>query len=230
MKSTLPTMHDATTIRILTFHGLGIPKRPLPAGEDNYWLDPVFYEQILDRVKGRPNILITFDDSNVSDFEIALPALIKRQLKASFFVVSERNDQPGSLTKDQIIEMARCGMTIGSHGTHHRRWATLTPTELRDELTDSRAALEKIVGTEVREAACPYGSYNRRVLQALKGAGYNRVYTSDGGVARPDEWLSARNTITRDHSLRDVEMALESKITGIPAVLRSLKLTVKRWR
>ncbi|HEY4245836.1 MAG TPA: polysaccharide deacetylase family protein [Lacunisphaera sp.] len=230
MKSSYQIMHNANIIRILTFHGLGSPKRPLPTGEDNYWLDPVFYEEILDTVKGRSNVMITFDDSNVSDFEIAVPALIKRQLKASFFIVSERIDQPGSLTRDQIVEMARCGMTIGSHGTQHRRWAILTPKELRDELTDSRIALEKIVGTDVREAACPYGSYNRRVLKALKRAGYSRVYTSDGGVAHSEEWLSARNTITRNHTMRDVERMLESKKTGIPSVLRSLKLTLKRWR
>lgn len=223
-------MHDTNLIRILTFHGLGVPKRPLPEGEDNYWLDPVFYEEILDSVKGRSDILITFDDSNDSDFEIALPALVKRQLKACFYVVSERIDQKGSLSKAQIIEMARCGMTIGSHGTQHRRWATLNPYELHHELTDSRVTLEQIVGQEVREAACPYGSYNRKVLQALKRTGYNRVYTSDGGAARRQEWLSARNTITRRHTIRDVKIALESENAGLRGVFRSLKLTLKRWR
>src|SRR5665213_2307125 len=91
-------MQDPTIIHFLTFHGLGSPGHDLPAGEENYWLEGAFFEEILDYVKDRPNVKITFDDSNLSDFAIAFPALMKRNLKASFYVVSERIDQPWYLT------------------------------------------------------------------------------------------------------------------------------------
>ena len=223
-------MQASKRVRILTFHGLGTPTRTLPAGEDNYWLDAGFYGEILDRVVGRPDVAITFDDSNLSDYEIAVPALVARRLKATFFVVSERIDQPGFLTRGQIDDMVRAGMGIGSHGTQHRPWATLAAKDLHEELNASRATLEDLLGSPVREAACPYGSYNRRVLNALRAAGYQRVYTSDKGQARTDEWLSARNTIMRTHTIPAVEHILHSSVTGIPALLRSLKLTIKRYR
>ncbi len=223
-------MQDPDLIRILTFHGLGTPSRPLPAGEDHYWLEGSIYEAILDLVKNRPDVLITFDDSNVSDFVIALPALLARQMTATFFVVSERINQPGFLTTAQILEMAQAGMSIGSHGTQHRPWATLGPKDLHDELTTSRKVLEDLLGRPIREAACPFGSYNRRVLHALRVAGYERVYTSDQGPAHRHEWLSARNTVTRPQPLQYARAALGPPVSGLPAALRSVKLMLKRWR
>lgn len=216
-------------IYILTFHGIGIPERALPDGENNYWLDPSFFEAILDCVKEHPEVRITFDDSNSSDFTIALPALVERTLHATFFVVSERIDQPGFLTTEQLRTLARSGMTIGSHGTHHRRWAQLNTCQLYAELHGSRTKLETMLGQTVREAACPFGSYSRRVLRGLRNAGYERVYTSDQGPAKPDEWVSARNTVMRSHTLRDVGSALGTKPHGLSGLGRRLKLKLKQW-
>jgi peptidoglycan/xylan/chitin deacetylase (PgdA/CDA1 family) len=151
-------------------------------------------------------------------------------LSASFFVVSKRIGSPGFLTAEQTRELARAGMEIGSHGTRHRRWAELNASDLHEELSASRDELETVLGREVREAACPFGSYNRRVLRGLRSAGYSRVYTSDQGPARRNEWVSARNTIVRSHTLRYVQNIIESKPRGTAAFLRMLKLTVKRWR
>jgi peptidoglycan/xylan/chitin deacetylase (PgdA/CDA1 family) len=223
-------MKGDKVIYILTFHGLGIPERALPDGEENYWLDPSFFEAILDRVQGRPDVRITFDDSNSSDFVIALPALVQRKLQATFFMVSERIDQPGFVTTQQLRTLALSGMSIGSHGAQHRRWAQLDAGELDEELSGSRIKLEAMLGHPVREAACPFGSYNRRVLTGLRKACYERAYTSDQGPAKLGEWLSARNTIVRSHTLRDVESALEFRPHGLAALGRKLKLTLKQWR
>jgi peptidoglycan/xylan/chitin deacetylase (PgdA/CDA1 family) len=217
-----------STIYILTFHGLGNPERDLPEGEGNFWLDKSFFEAILDRVKERPDVRITFDDSNSSDFRIALPALSRRRLRAAFFVVSERIDQPGFLTSEEVRTLANSGMAIGSHGKRHRRWAWLNPGELYEELNESRAKLESLLGQKVREAACPFGSYNRAVFRGLRAAGYEGVYTSDGGPSRVGEWVSARNTIVRSHTLRDVQRIIDSKQSGLVSMIRMSKFALKQ--
>jgi peptidoglycan/xylan/chitin deacetylase (PgdA/CDA1 family) len=217
-------------IYILTFHGLGSPERRLPDGEDRYWLAPGFFESILDRVMGRPDVFITFDDSNSSDFLIALPALVRRQMRASFFVVSERMGLPGFLSPEQVRELAGAGMTIGSHGTQHRLWPRLGAGELDQELKASRRSLEEVAGRTVDQAACPYGGYNRRVLRAARAAGYGKIHTSDQGTARPGWWFQPRNTITRDRDLGFVETLIESKRQGLPSLIRRLKLLIKRLR
>lgn len=228
--STTPAMQNNETIYILTFHGIGNPERQLPLGEDEYWLESSFFESILDMVKGRRDVRITFDDSNSSDYHIAYRALAKRGLAATFFLVSKRINEFGYLTQGQIQELAASGMTIGSHGTLHRPWATLNAAELDLELKESKSVLEGVVSTNVFEAACPLGSYNRRVLQGLRKNGYLRVFTSDGGPSKSNEWIAPRNTIIRSHTLGEVEELLATEPHGTRAATRSLRLLLKRWR
>ena len=121
-------------------------------------------------------------------------------------------------------------MRIGCHGMRHRAWRGLAERDLHEELVEARQVLETIIERPVAEAACPFGSYDRRVLRALDRAGYRRVYTSDGGVARADAWLQARTTIDRRHvtELGDpVGTADPHRVTG---ALRRAKRVAKRWR
>jgi peptidoglycan/xylan/chitin deacetylase (PgdA/CDA1 family) len=217
-------------IHILTFHGIGMPERDLPEGEDKYWLDQAFFEAILDWIQKREDFQITFDDSNSSDFDIALPALLKRQLKATFFVVSDRIDKPGFLSSREVRMLARSGMVIGSHGTKHRPWASLNPIELHEELKVSKEHIESLIDQTVCLAACPLGSYNRNVLRAARAASYSRVFTSDQGPGQLTDWVVARNTIMRSTSLSDVQKMVQNIPCGLQSLFRSFKLMVKRYR
>ena len=217
-------------IHILTFHGLGIPERPLPNGEARYWLDPSVFEAILDCVRDRPDVFITFDDSNSSDFKIALPALVKRKMRATFFQCSERIGLPGFLTADQLRQLANSGMAIGSHGTRHRPWATLDAGDLAEELNSSRHELEALIGRPIEEAACPFGSYNRRVLRSARAAGYRKIYTSDQGPANPQAWILPRNTITQGQNEDHVGRLVNSRNGVVSGLFRKAKFTVKRLR
>lgn len=215
-------LNASKDICVLNFHGLGAPARRLPEGEDDFWLDAQFFESILDVVRGRPEVRITFDDSNSSDYEIALPALLKRGMRATFFVVTERIGSSGFLSAQQVQQLDRAGMMIGSHGTRHRPWALLGASDLYCELNESRETLQGVVGKTVQEAACPFGSYNRRVLRALCAAGYVRVFTSDDGLARSDDWVLPRNTIERRHSLSMVARLLRpSRLSACSCKLKS---------
>jgi len=82
----------------------------------------------------------------------------------------------------------------------------------------------------VVQAACPFGSYDRRVLRSLRGSGYRRVYTSDRGTTGPGDFLQARNTVgpdDRPELLSAIESLDSSPRTAMP---RRAKLAVKRWR
>ncbi len=213
----------------LTFHGLGEPKRELPDGEDAYWVEPGFFAAVLDHVKGRENIQITFDDANESDYTIALPLLRARNLKARFFVVADRIDQKGFLSSKQIQTMCAEGMRIENHGMRHARWRGLPKTELYEELVESRDIIQRVVQQPITEAACPFGSYDRNAFRMLRERGYSRVYTSDGGLASGEAWIQPRNTIMRHHKLEHVEQ-LMTMTGGVKKLWRDFKMTVKRWR
>ena len=98
----------------------------LDPGEDRFWIPVDPFRSILDILAGRNDVRITFDDGNASDLDIALGELRDRDLTATFFVIAGRIGAPGSLDEDGMLELARHGMTIGSHGMDHRPWRRLT--------------------------------------------------------------------------------------------------------
>lgn len=213
----------------LTFHGIGEPERPLDPGERALWLGREQFASLLDRVMGRDDIAITFDDGNASDLEYALPALMERGLTATFFVVSGRLGSPHFLDEEGVRGLALAGMEIGCHGMSHRPWRGLDRHALQEELVDARGPLERAVGRPVTRAACPFGSYDRRVLRTLRGCGYERVYTSDRGTARSDDFLQARNSVRHADGpgLLEGIAALDSRVHR--ALGRRATLAVKRW-
>jgi peptidoglycan/xylan/chitin deacetylase (PgdA/CDA1 family) len=214
----------------LTFHGIGEPKRRLDPGEAQFWLGRRQFESTLDAVAGRGDVQITFDDGNHSDLEYALPALRKRGLRATFFVLAARLGAPGFLSEHGVRELAAEGMAIGSHGMRHRSWCRLEDPALREELVEARRLLEQVVERPVHEAACPFGSYDRRVLRTLRRCDYRRIYTSDRGTARSGDWLQARNTVRAGDGPELVEHVLSLESSPHDALRRRVKLVVKRWR
>ena len=107
---------------VLDIHGLGPKPSHVEPDETYYWCEDIsIFERILDAVpevstrSGTP-IQITFDDGNASDFAYALPALVKRGLRASFFVCAGRIGRLGYLDKGAMAEIVAAGMIIGSHG------------------------------------------------------------------------------------------------------------------
>ena len=216
---------------ILNFHGLGEPAASQnQSGEQLYWTDPRLFATILETLRDRQDVRITFDDSYESDYAIALPLLKASGMTAQFFVVADRVDRNGFLSAKQIQSLHAEGMKIGSHGMFHRKWPVLSDQELHQEVVEARDRIEQIIGAQVLEAACPFGGYNRRVLQQLRASGYRRVYTSDGGPASAESWIQPRNTIVRGDDLKTV-LSLISETSSTPkAVWRRLKLGLKRWR
>jgi peptidoglycan/xylan/chitin deacetylase (PgdA/CDA1 family) len=214
----------------LNFHGLGKPGRELPPGEDEYWIEPGFFGQILDAVKDRPDVQITFDDSNESDYTLALPLLKERKMKARFFVVAKRIGEKGSLSAEQIRSLCAEGMLVENHGMLHRNWKELGHAELEEELIAAREIIGRVTGLPVNEAACPFGGYNRRVLGMLRRAGYQKVYTSDRGMARASDWIQPRITIRRRDNIEGVKAMCASAPENRGGILRDFKLLLKRWR
>lgn len=226
----MTTVARERTLMNLTFHGVGPQPRVIEAGEDRVWVTSTRFAEILDTIAHHDDVAIMFDDGNASDVREALPALLERGLHATFFVVAGRLGTPHFLTEDDVRLLADRGMTIGSHGMRHRSWRNLNDRDLTEELGDARRRLEDVVQRPVTHAACPFGAYDRRVLGALRSHGYERVFTSDGGPARPDRWLQARTSLGNDHTATDVERMLSADTPALTSLRVQAKSLAKRWR
>ena len=218
--------HRATTW-ILNFHGLGKAERAFDSGEENVWLEEGHFRAILEAITGIDGIEITFDDGNQSDVEIALPELKRCGLVASFFISVGKLGQPGYLDESGIRMLVDEGMAIGSHGWSHRSWRNLTASEMALEFNESKEKLGSIAETSIRSAACPFGEYDRRVLQSLQKAGYSEIYTSDRGAASDEDLLRPRNTV---YASDDPERVLSERLSFRSNLLRRVRLAYKRYR
>jgi len=215
---------------IINFHGIGQPNRPLLPGESDVWLDTEVFFSLLAEAVGFADIEITFDDGNSSDYEVALPRLLQCGIRAQFFVSVGCIGQPGYVSKNQLCEIAAAGMGLGNHGMFHRDWRSVDDHTLLQEIVEARDRLENLIGQKVSRVACPFGSYDRRVLRALRHASYERVCTSDGGWANAKSWIWPRNSVRRSDSSAVVDRLRREKPIGLAASVRWLKGTTKSLR
>jgi peptidoglycan/xylan/chitin deacetylase (PgdA/CDA1 family) len=128
---------------------------------------------------------ITFDDGHISNYELAAPILESRGLRAMFFItVGWTGNKSGYMNWDELRALHNAGHTIGAHGWTHTLLTHCNDAELDHELREARVTLEDRLGAAVKTMSLPGGRYNRRVLKACEGAGYQHVYTSVPQVER----------------------------------------------
>lgn len=216
----------------LNFHGIGTPARALEPGEAPYWVSEAQFTAILDRVTQSPEpgrYVITFDDGNLSDYTIALPALTARGLTARFFMLTGRLGTEGSLTAAQLRDMRAAGMEIGSHGIGHVPWTSLDDAALAEEVTHSKAVLEEVCGAVVVEAGIPFGRYDARVLRALRRAGYAIAWSSDAGMLNATAFLRARTSLRGDMTDAEIARVLTGYLAPARRLRRALGMAKRRY-
>lgn len=136
-------------------------------------------------------VMVTFDDGDASNAEVALPLLRERGMVAAFFITSDFIGQPGMLDEGGVRELAAAGMGIGSHGRSHAFLEDLDIAALDGELADSRARLEDLAGRRVDAIALPGGRGGGRERRAALAAGYRHLFGSVPGPNRDvdaDDW------------------------------------------
>ncbi|GAA2849121.1 glycosyl transferase [Actinoplanes cyaneus] len=215
----------------ILFHGIGEPQRELEPGEDAYWMSVSAFTAILDEITSWSfPVNLSFDDSNSSDVEIALPHLLERGLTAEFFVLAGRLDSPGSLGEPDLRALRKNGMAVGTHGMHHHPWRGLSPATTQTELADARDRIAAVIGQPVTRAACPLGRYDRATLTALRRLGYTTVFTSDRRPATPGAWLQPRFSVYHQDTPASVRESV-ARSRQLPVRARNAAATlVKRLR
>ena len=220
--------------RILNFHGLGkVGARAMEPGEAAYWVSADLFADTLvlaDRLAEKVETYFTFDDGNASDLEIAAPLLARHGRSATFFVLADRIDQPGSLGRADLRALVAEGHRIGSHGAAHVDWRRLDAAGRHREITEARAEIAEAAGVAVTDAGIPFGAYDRKVLQALAAEGFDRVYSSDKGPWINDRAPIPRTSPTADMTLQDIEVILTNQDSAVTQGVRGLKRMLKRVR
>jgi peptidoglycan/xylan/chitin deacetylase (PgdA/CDA1 family) len=158
--------------------------------------------------------LLTFDDAGTSAMAIAVE-LASRGWRGHFFASTNLIGRPGFLDREAIREVKDMGHVIGSHSVSHpMQMSSLPSAELLREWRESVAVLSDLLGTEVRSASVPGGSFARRVALAAEEAGIAALFTSE--PVRTARRIGAclvigRFTVRRSTSARDAARAAEGE-------------------
>jgi peptidoglycan/xylan/chitin deacetylase (PgdA/CDA1 family) len=148
-----------------------------------YKVTPQQFAAHLDAIRAArpspPGPVFTFDDGGIGAMKAA-DLLDARGLSGHFFVTANFIGTRGFVGTDDIRELARRGHVVGSHScSHPLRMGRCAWPQLVDEWTRSRAALEDVLGTEVRVASVPGGDFAPKVAEAAAHAGFTSLFTSE---------------------------------------------------
>jgi peptidoglycan/xylan/chitin deacetylase (PgdA/CDA1 family) len=155
-------------------------------------------------------VAITFDDAYLSVLLLGKPLLDAVGYPATVYAPTAYLDTPERplawdgieqwlggeherellpMTWDQLGELAEAGWEVGSHTLTHPHLTQLDDLALREELTGSKAELERRLG-RCETLAYPYGDHDERVVAAAGAAGYAAAGTLPGRLhaERPLAW------------------------------------------
>lgn len=158
------------------------------------------------------DLIITFDDTQLSNYTDAFPLLRKYDFRAVFFILTRFiNQGKDFLTEEHIEEMSRYGMSIQSHTHSHAFLDDLDEIQIAAELKTSKTILEEIVKKEISLLSCPGGRFNRTLLKVARNEGYKGIFVSSPGAGLTEGGIFVRgrflisndtNAQTFEHILR----------------------------
>jgi peptidoglycan/xylan/chitin deacetylase (PgdA/CDA1 family) len=137
--------------------------------------------------KGEPlpdrAVAITADDAYLSIATEGWPRLKKAGLPFTLFVATEpvTSRIKGYMTWDDVRRLRDEGVTIGAHGHTHLSLPSLTPDGIRKDLDTSMQLFEKELGEKPSLFAYPFGEWDAKSLEIVKGMGYAVAFGQHSG-------------------------------------------------
>jgi len=119
----------------------------------------------------REKLLVTtsWDDGNRLDLRI-LGLLEKYGLRGTFYIPRSCPEFK-SLSDDEVRLIAQT-QEIGAHTINHRYLAQTDAATARQEISDSKDYIAKLIGQSAEMFCYPGGSFNASVKEAVRGAGF----------------------------------------------------------
>ena len=100
------------------------------------------------------------------------------------FLISDKVDDPGFLTWDQMKEMEKYNFLAGAHTRHHVYLPKADPLEAQSEIAGSKKMIEDHLGHSIDYFAYPTGGFNEGIKEMVREAGYKAAATTNRGKDR----------------------------------------------
>lgn len=139
---------------------------------------------------GSHSVAVTFDDALESVLENAVPVLVKLDIPATVFAVTDvlgttpawgkwyYSPEERVMSAEHLRSLPKL-ICVGSHSLTHPDLAVVSAEVAGREITRSRQKLESLLQRPVTLFGFPYGSFNTDTLRCCRDAGYVRVFTTE---------------------------------------------------
>lgn len=136
-------------------------------------------ETLPDRTVG-----ITIDDAYASVYQRAWPKLRAANFPFTLFVATDPVDRaaPGYMTWDQIRELSKAGVTMGSQTKSHPHLPTISLEEVKRELDGSNARFVAELGDRPALFAYPFGEFDLNIRDLVIDRGFKAAFGQNSGV------------------------------------------------
>lgn len=152
-------------------------------------------------------VCVTFDDGYLDNAEVALPHLEELRIPATIFLPTAVIDgeadyhwydnPPPAMTWADVRAVEAGGLvSFEPHGTTHRAMPSLPPDVVREEMVESRRAIESELGRPASIFCFPAGLYGPRETRIAREIGYRAAVTTMPGANGPgDDLFELRRTV-----------------------------------
>lgn len=120
--------------------------------------------------------MLTFDDTDDSQYSVGLPELEKYGFKGVFFIMTVSINRPHYMSRDQIRELSDKGHVIGSHTWDHHNVKKYAGNDWAIQLEKPIRQLESITGKKIEYFAYPFGLWNPEAIPHVRSYGLKAAF------------------------------------------------------
>lgn len=207
---------------------------------------PIWADQPQMMVNKQNYCAITFDDGYKSFRDQALPELVDRRIPVHLFVPTgylgyppgwlAENDPERKreivMSPEELRALDSRHVAIGSHCVSHRSLTSLSDAEAEKEITESKRALEEILGREVSTLSFPHGCHRAKHIEYARQAGYKKLFSISSALAFKggDEYVVDRVRVDPEDWMPELSLKVRGCYRWMADVSRLLALARARFR
>ncbi len=140
-------------------------------------------------------IMLTYDDTDLEQFTIALPEMDKYGFKGVYFIMTVSLGRPNYMTREQVKTLSDQGHTIGSHSWDHQNVKKYLGEDWVKQIDKPSRQLESITGKPIQYFAYPFGLWNEAAIPEIKNRNFKASFQLSGKRDIKDPLYSIRRII-----------------------------------